>query len=44
MGKNLWLFKKNNKNLNPFEDSKEYNFRDFTWNEKILSRSYKNIE
>ena len=34
---------KNNKNLNPFENSKEYKIWDFTWIEIILPRSYKNI-
>ena len=42
--KNLGLFKKNNKNLNPFENSKQYKFLDFTWIEIILPRSYKNID
>ena len=44
IGKNLGLFKKNNKNLNPFENSKKYKFWDFTWIEIILPRSYKNID
>ena len=35
---------KNNKNLNPFENSKEYKFWDFIWIEIILPRSYKNID
>ena len=35
IGKNLGLFKKNSKNLNPFENSKEYKFWDFTWIEII---------
>ena len=26
----IWRFQKNNKNLNPFENSKEYNYWDFT--------------
>ena len=30
------IIKKNNKNLNPFENSKEYKFWDFTWIEIIL--------
>ena len=34
---------RNNKNLNPFENSKEYKIWDFTWIEIILPRSYKNI-
>ena len=38
------IIKKNNKNLNPFENSKEYKFWDFTWIEKILPKSYKNID
>ena len=42
--KNLKLYKKNDKNLNPFENSKEYKFWDFTWIEIILPRSYKNID
>ena len=29
-GKNLGLIKKNNKNLNPFENAKEYKFWEFT--------------
>ena len=33
----------NNKNLNPFENSKEYKIWEFTWIEIILPRSYKNI-
>ena len=44
IGKNLRLFKKNNKNLNPFENSKVYKFWDFTLIEIILPRSYKNID
>ena len=41
----IWDYlKKNKKNLNPFENSKEYNFWDFTWIEIILPRSYKNID
>ena len=36
IGKNLGLFIKNNKNLNPFENSKEYKFLDFAWIEIIL--------
>ena len=40
ISKNLGLFKKNNKNLNPFENSKEYKIWDFTWIEIILPRSY----
>ena len=35
IGKNLGLIEKNNKNLNPFENSKEYKFWDFTWIEII---------
>ena len=35
---------KNNKNLNPFINSKEYKFWDITWIEIILPRSYKNID
>ena len=42
--KNLGLFKKNNQNLNPFENSKEYKFLDFTWIEIILPRFDKNID
>ena len=42
IGKNLGLLK-NNKNLNPFVNSKEYKFWDFTWIEIYLPRSYKNI-
>ena len=30
--------------MNPFENSKEYKFWDFTWIEIILPRSYKNID
>ena len=41
--KNLGLYKKNNKNLNPFVNSKEYKFWDFTWIEIFLPRLYKNI-
>ena len=40
----IWDYLKNNKNLNPFENSKEYKFWDFTWIEIILPRSYKNID
>ena len=41
----IWDYlKKKNNNLNPFENSKEYKFWDFTWIEIILSRSYKNID
>ena len=38
------MIQKNNKNLNPFENSKEYKFWDFTRIEKILSRSYNKID
>ena len=38
------IIKKNNKNFNPFENSKEYKFWDFTWIEIIFPRSYKNID
>ena len=44
IGKNLGLFKKNNKNLNPFENKKKYKFWYFTWIEIILPISYKNID
>ena len=44
IGKNLGLFKKNHNNLNPFDNSKEYKFWDFTWIEIILPGSYKNID
>ena len=41
----IWdYFKKNNNNLNPFGNSKEYKFWDFTWIEIILPRSYKKID
>ena len=40
----IWDYLKNNKNLNPFENSKEYKFLDFTWIEIILPRSDKNID
>ena len=40
----IWDYLKNNKSLNPFENSKEYKFCDFTWIEIILPRSYKNID
>ena len=40
----IWDYLKNNKNLNPFENSKEYKFGDFTWIEIILPRSYKKID
>ena len=43
IGKNLGLFK-NYKNLNPFENSKEYKFSDFTWIEIIWPRSYNSID
>ena len=36
----IWDYLKNNKNLNPFENSKEYKFWDFTWIEIILPRSW----
>ena len=39
----IWDYIKNNKNLNPFENSNEYKFWDFTWIEIILPRSYKNM-
>ena len=39
----IWDYLKNNKNLNPFENSKEYKFWDFTWIEIILPRSYKTL-
>ena len=39
----IWDYWKNNKNLNPFENSKEYKFWDFTWIEIILPRSYKTL-
>ena len=44
IGKNLGLFKKIKKNLNPFENSREHKFWDFTWIEIRLPRSYKNID
>ena len=34
----IWDYLKNNKNLNPFENSKEYKFLDFTWIEINLPR------
>ena len=40
----IGIILKNNKNLNPFENSKEYKFWDFTWIEIILPRYYKNID
>ena len=40
----MGLIEKIIKNLNPFENSKEYKFGDFTWIEIIKSRSYKNID
>ena len=43
IGKKFGIIK-NNKNLNPFVNSKEYKFWDFTWIEIILPRSYKNID
>ena len=37
----IWDYlKKINKNLNPFENSKEYKFWDLTWIEIILPRSW----
>ena len=39
----MGLFKKIYKNLNPFENSKEYKFLDFAWIEIILHRFDKNI-
>ena len=44
IGKNLGLFIKNNKNLNPFENSKEYKFLDFAWIEINLHKFDKNID
>ena len=41
---NVGIILKNNKNLNPFENSREYKFWDFTWIEIIFSPSYKNID
>ena len=38
------IIKKNNKNLNPFVNSKENKYRDFTWIEIILPRLYKNFD
>ena len=35
---------KNNKNLNPFKNSKEYKFLDFTWIEINLPRFEQNID
>ena len=43
VGKNLGLFKKIIK-INPFENSKEYKFLDFTWIEINLPRFDKNID
>ena len=40
----IWDYLKNNKNSNPFENSKEYKFLDYTWIEINLPRSDKNIE
>ena len=40
----IWDYLKNNKNLNPFENSKEYKFLYFTWIEIILPRSYNKID
>ena len=40
----IWDYLKNNKNLNPFENSKEYKFLDFTWIEINLPRFDKNID
>ena len=39
----IWDYIKNNKNLNPFENSKEYKFWDFTCFEIILPRKYQDI-
>ena len=45
MSVKIWDYlKKNNKNLNPFENSKDYKFLDFTWIEIILPRFDKNID
>ena len=40
----IWDYIKKKKNLNPFVNSKEYKFWDFTWIEIFLPRSYKNID
>ena len=40
----IWDYLKNNKNLNPFENSKEYKFLDFTLIEINLPRFDKNID
>ena len=40
----IWDYLKNNKNLNPFENSKEYKFLDFTWIVINLPRFDKNID
>ena len=41
----IWDYlKKKNKNLNPFENSKEYKFLDFTWIKIILHRFDKIID
>ena len=39
----IWDYLKNNNNLNPFENSKEYKFQDFTLIEIFLPRSCENI-
>ena len=44
MSVKIWDYLKKNKNLNPFKNSKEYKFWDFTWIEIILPRSDKNID
>ena len=44
MSSKIWDYLKNNKNLNPFENSKEYKFLDFTWIEIILPRFDKKID
>ena len=40
----IWDYLNYNKNLNPFENSKEYKFWDFTWIEINLPRSYQIID
>ena len=40
----MGLFKKNYKNLNPFENPKDYKFLDLTWIEIIFPIFDKNID
>ena len=44
MSAKIWDYLKKKKNLNPFENSKEYKFLDFAWIEINLHKFDKNID